>query len=69
LITIGLLGEGRFPMCDEKMKKTKPSSSAFLINLQVDMPLSKKMWLIFKNQWIKIKRFQACCDHPGEPGC
>jgi hypothetical protein len=45
------------------------------------MPLSKKLWLIFKNQlippevalwpevafWPKIKNFESCRDHPGEP--
>jgi len=31
------------------------------------MPLSKKLLLIFKNQWITIKNFQSCCNNPGEP--
>jgi len=61
-------------MCREKMSGMRPNSSAFLRNLRLDMPLSKKMWLIFKNQWIpevafwpKMKHFESCCHYPGEP--
>jgi hypothetical protein len=35
----------------------------------VEMPLSKKLWLLLRNNWIKISKFQNCCGHPGEPGC
>ena len=64
-----VIWKGKFPMCREKMNGTRLNPSAFLTNLRVDMPLSKKLCFIFKNQWIKIKNLQSCCDHPGEPGC
>jgi hypothetical protein len=49
------------------MNAPKPKSSAFLTNLCIDMPVSKKLLFIFKNQWIKVKNFESCCHHPGEP--
>jgi hypothetical protein len=33
------------------------------------MPWLKKVYLLIRNNWIKIKNFQSCCGHPGEPGC
>ena len=46
-----------------------PSSRAFLTNLEVNMPLPKKIWLIFRNNMKKIITLSNCCGHPGEPGC
>ena len=46
-----------------------PSARAFLTNLHVDMPLSKKIWLVFRNNMKKIFTLRDCCGHPGEPGC
>jgi hypothetical protein len=51
------------------MKKKKPSFRALLINLKADMPWPQKIKLFLQNNWIKIKNFQDCCGHPGEPGC
>jgi hypothetical protein len=42
---------------------------AFLANLGVDMPWRRKLALLLRNSLIKLTRLQACCDHPGEPGC
>jgi hypothetical protein len=36
---------------------------------QSDLPFGQKLRLVFSNNWIKIKKRQRCCDHPGEPGC
>jgi hypothetical protein len=58
----------KFSMYREKMNSSQRATfGAFLTNLRVSMPLSKKLWLIFKNQWIKTKNFESCCHHPGEP--
>ncbi|SPD75861.1 hypothetical protein PITCH_A760071 [uncultured Desulfobacterium sp.] len=47
----------------------RPSARAFLTNLEVTMPLRKKIWLIFRNNMKKIITLSDCCGHPGEPGC
>jgi hypothetical protein len=33
------------------------------------MPLHRKIYLLFRNNFIKISKGQSCCGHPGEPGC
>ena len=47
----------------------RPGAGAFLTNLQVDMPLHRKIWLLFRNNMKKIVTMRNCCGHPGEPGC
>jgi len=47
----------------------RPNVRAFLTNLHVDMPLSRKIWLLFRNNMKKILTFSSCCGHYGEPGC
>ena len=42
---------------------------AFLTNMSVPMPLHRKLYLLFRNNFIKIIKGQSCCGHPGEPGC
>jgi len=34
-----------------------------------DLPFLQKLKVAAGNEWIKIKKRQRCCDHPGEPGC
>jgi hypothetical protein len=46
-----------------------PDLRAFLTNLNVDMPLKKKIWLLLRNNLKKILTMSSCCGHPGEPGC
>lgn len=41
---------------------------AYLDNLRQPMPLPSKLWLIARNLTLRL-RGQACCGHPGEPGC
>jgi hypothetical protein len=41
----------------------------FLTNLRQPMPLGRKLRLLLRNNWIKLRHAQACCGHPGEPGC
>lgn len=49
--------------------KRHPSMKAVFTNMKVKMPLHRKLYLVFRNNWIKIRTRQDCCGHPGEPGC
>ena len=46
-----------------------PSPDAFRRNLAIEMPLTRKSWLVTRNSVLKIVRLKNCCGHPGEPGC
>jgi len=46
-----------------------PSASAFRRNLRADMPIGRKVWLVFRNSARKVFRLRSCCGHAGEPGC
>ncbi|MCX5898091.1 MAG: hypothetical protein NTY29_07845 [Proteobacteria bacterium] len=48
---------------------TEPSPRDFIANLRSSMAWREKLRLLLKNNLIKIKNFQNCCNHPGEPGC
>lgn len=54
-------------MCEEE--KTRPSPRAFFTNLAGPEPLTRKLRLLLRNNWLKLKYLQNCCGHPGEPGC
>ncbi len=41
----------------------------YLTNLSVPMPLDRKVVTFTRNLWARLVRRQACCGHPGEPGC
>jgi hypothetical protein len=56
-IFIGLEG-GRMPRLKD-----------IFTNMSVPMPLHRKLYLVFRNNAIKIIKRQTCCGHPGEPGC
>jgi hypothetical protein len=43
--------------------------SSFLANLRQPMPVGRKLRLLLRNSWIKLRHGQRCCGHPGEPGC
>jgi hypothetical protein len=49
--------------------KRRPSMRAVFTNMKVKMPLRRKLYLVFLNNWIKIRTRQNCCGHLGEPGC
>jgi hypothetical protein len=49
--------------------KRRPSLRAVFTNMKVKMPLHRKLYLVFRNNGIKIWRRQNCCGHLGEPGC
>jgi hypothetical protein len=46
-----------------------PSIKAAFTNMSVNMPLYKKLYLVFRNNLIKLVKRQSCCGHHGEPGC
>ncbi|HUV52239.1 MAG TPA: hypothetical protein VMW64_04100 [Dehalococcoidia bacterium] len=46
-----------------------PSMKAFFTNMSAPMPFHKKMALLFRNNFTKIRKGQNCCGHYGEPGC
>jgi hypothetical protein len=33
------------------------------------MPSSEKLVKLTRNLWRRVIHAQACCGHPGEPGC
>ena len=41
----------------------------WITNLKQPMPLTRKLYLLARNNWIRIRHAQTCCGHPGEPGC
>jgi hypothetical protein len=45
------------------------SPSETLENLRQPMPLGRKLYLIARNYWLKIRTGSTCCGHHGEPGC
>ena len=49
--------------------RNRPNLKSLLANLKVPMPVRKKIWLIIRNNAIKILTLKDCCGHPGEPGC
>ena len=49
--------------------RRRPSMKAVFTNMKVKMPLRRKLYLVFRNNWIKIRTRQDCCGHLGEPGC
>jgi hypothetical protein len=46
----------------------RPSWQSFLANLRKPVPLRRKVWLVARN-WLKVRKADTCCGHPGEPGC
>jgi len=46
------------------------SPRASLVNWrESDLPFGKKLRVATGNLWIKVRKRQTCCGHPGEPGC
>jgi hypothetical protein len=56
-------------MHEHSHRNHKSRMSMFLTNLHVEMPLSRKIWLLFRNNMKKILTLSSCCGHHGEPGC
>lgn len=47
----------------------RPSLTAFFTNMQAPMPLRRKLRLVVRNNWTKMRTHSDCCGHYGEPGC
>jgi len=45
-----------------------PRLRAFFTNMSAPMPLHRKVYLLFRNNFIKVWK-RHWCGHPGEPGC
>jgi len=52
-------------MCEGK----KPDIRAFFTNLSGPEPLSWKIKLVLRNNFLKLTSMKDCCGHLGEPGC
>ncbi len=37
--------------------------------IAADAAVGRRVELLARNLWIRAARRQACCGHPGEPGC
>jgi hypothetical protein len=61
---INIVKEGGF-MCGER----KPDIRAFFSNMLGPEPLGRKIRLMLRNNFLKVKSMNNCCGHPGEPGC
>lgn len=44
-----------------------PGLSAFFTNMSVPMALHHKLYLVFRNNLIKMWKRRGCCGHPGDP--
>jgi hypothetical protein len=55
-------------MCSPETPRA-PELSALWANLRQPGPLDWKVRRFAANMATKIRRRQACCGHPGEPGC
>jgi hypothetical protein len=53
-------------MCDEHRRGTL---SETLANLKEPMPLRRKLYLVVRNNWIKLRTRSGCCGNHGQPGC
>ncbi len=53
-------------MCAEKRHGTPQES---LENLRQPMPLRRKLRLVLRNNWTKLRTRSSCCGNHGEPGC
>jgi hypothetical protein len=45
------------------------SLKEFMTNMDQPMPLAVKWSKLVRNLWRRVVLRQACCGHPGEPGC
>jgi len=50
-------------------RRKRSGMKAMFTNMKGKMPLHRKLYLVFRNNGIKIWRRQGCCGHFGEPGC
>jgi hypothetical protein len=46
-----------------------PDIKSWFNNMSAPMPWHRKIRLLLRNFYTKIRYRQDCCGHPGEPGC
>ncbi|MCL4535615.1 MAG: hypothetical protein M1370_10715 [Bacteroidetes bacterium] len=51
------------------MMRNRGSFGIYLTNLRSPMPWRRKLRLLARNNWIRLRTLSACCGHPREPGC
>lgn len=65
--------DNKSPAGDDGQGSGRPgrrsSLRAVFTNMKVRMPLHRKLYLVLRNNWIKIRTRQNCCGHLGQPGC
>jgi hypothetical protein len=49
------------------VRRQRRGIEAFFDNLRGPMPIGQKLRMIIRNR-VRLP-VQACCGHPGEPGC
>jgi hypothetical protein len=48
----------------------RPSPKTLFANwASYDAPFATKLRMAAANTFIKLRRRQSCCGHPGQPGC
>ncbi len=52
-----------------QLPKQAPDIKAFFTNMRAPLPWTTKVRVLFRNNWLKIRNWQNCCGHHGEPGC
>jgi len=52
-------------MCEDK----QPNLRDIFSNLKKSMPMTRKLWLVMRNNLRKVVRLNNCCGNHGEPGC
>ena len=53
-------------MCSQTRRGTPRET---LENLRQPMPLRRKIRIILRNNWTKLRTRSDCCGNFGEPGC
>ncbi len=56
-------------MCINHPSDERPNLRAVVANLRQPMPWHRKVRLVLRNNWIKLRTRSDCCGNYGEPGC
>lgn len=57
-------------MCSEnRTPDERPNLRTVIENLRHPMPWGRKLRLVVRNNWIKLRTRSDCCGNYGEPGC
>ncbi len=57
-------------MCSEsRSPDERPNLRAVVENMRQPMPWGRKLRLVLRNNWIKLRTRSDCCGNYGQPGC